>query len=490
MASSSALPTAISEGTAQAGFRAGAVAPKAHATNPRCVAAKADPTRDLGSRLQEIKAFADAARDGTDASAFATLVDAVAGLPIALAKSTVLGVDFTSKCNLRCVYCFQSQKPDYYYSEAKSLDIDDELIGNILRLIEQSEFGEILVGFAGETTILPKWAEYVGKLIDTGIPVTITTNLSKVLESDEAAVLARCSRLNVSIDVIDLKLSRKIRRKSDTRTIVYNLMQIKSMAEICGIPQPQIIICSVVSDQSVLELKKLIAFAVACKVDDISLMGLDTTYIEEFNRSAGGIVINDIMDLVGDEKTRVIGALTEALAFAEAKGVRVQQNEGVARLLRNRELSNIRLPRGWTRACMQPWMQPMIKANGGVEPCCHGFGEVGQIKDGGTFIDAFNSDAMVALRKGLLSGDMPLMCMGCSLPSPMKPIDFAESIVSRLQDHQDGFAFIDTAKSRPAGLLERVRGRRAQGQSWVMIGAAAARRIYSYLGSRTALVSR
>jgi MoaA/NifB/PqqE/SkfB family radical SAM enzyme len=395
----------------------------------------------------------------------------------------ILGIDFTSRCNLRCIYCFQSQAPDYFYKDTAgtvSIDIDENMVSKIVELAMALKVGSFLVGFAGETLIVDQWQSFLSRLIETGIPVQLTTNLSMILDADDAAILAKCAEINVSVDVIDLKLARKIRRKSDTRTMIYNIMLIKSASLMAQLSTPTIKLYAVVSDKIIPELKKLFAFAVTAGIPEVLLMGLDTDYIKEFQPKLGEVEIADPASLEGARREEAISAMTEALLFAERNGLRIVKNEGMERLFH--DAGKIGRPGdGWTKDCLQPWMQPMIKANGGVEPCCHGFGEVGQLSAQQSFVDAFNTQKMFELREGLLSGNLPRLCANCSIPSWIRTQDFAHSLVRRLEINSDGTASLHRLRSRkmnPTDLIDAIRWRRRKGQSWGRITSDAVARLF------------
>jgi MoaA/NifB/PqqE/SkfB family radical SAM enzyme len=418
----------------------------------------------------------------------ASAIKELARLRIVPNDQTILGIDFTSRCNLRCVYCFQSQAPNFYYkdavSPAMSIDMDENAISKIVDLATTLKVGCILVGFAGETLIVDRWQDFLSSLIQTGIPVQLTTNLSMILEANDAAILARCAEINVSIDVIDLKLARKIRRKSDTRTMIYNIMLIKSASRIYGLRTPKIKLYTVVSDKVIPQLKNLFAFAATAGIPEVLLMGLDTAYVKEFKPKMGDIEIADPGSLSGSMREDAISVITEALAFAEKNNVRVGKNEGIEKLFQHANDPQS-TETGWTKDCLQPWMQPMIKANGGVEPCCQGYGEVGRLSGGQSFVDAFNTERMFELREGLLSGNLPPLCATCSIPSRISKDDFAHDLLRRLRMNPDGSAVLSgpsAGRLNPAYIIDAVRWRRRKGQGWWRIFLDASAKLPRLLG--------
>jgi MoaA/NifB/PqqE/SkfB family radical SAM enzyme len=441
-----------------------------------------------GLNLHNVKDVVRRARNKANVMFAPEVVDAIANINILPNSTTVLGVDFTSRCNLRCIYCFQSQLPTYYYESATdqtSFDIDEELINNIIRIAKDWKVGRFLVGFAGETIIVNRWSEYLGRLIETGIPVTITSNFSKILSKEEALVMSRCDTINISIDVMDFKLARDIRQKSDTRTIIYNLMLVKAIATAARRPEPHFVFCCVLSDVAALELKYLVSLAKSAGVSSISLMGLDTDYTEKYNKNLGRVVLSKVGTLTGGQRERAREALGSALTLAKAEGINIWMNDGAKLALTENEDVEVGSGAGkWTRACFQPWMQPMIKANTGVEPCCHGYGEVGQLSNERDFKTIFNGTEMVALRRELLSGELSSICSGCTLPRRVSTREFAQQILARLHEAPDGSAVFGDPDAPPPTLGRiryAIRWRRSQGQGWIRIAKDATVRIRKFV---------
>jgi hypothetical protein len=115
----------------------------------------------------------------------------------------------TSNCNLRCTYCAVSL-PSY--------------VGSNFELVQVSGHGE--------TTILPNWAAHCRHFLDRGIAVCITSNFSNVFSDEEIDVLARMKFINVSIDTVDRELLKRLRRKVDLKTILYNMQNVRLRAKL------------------------------------------------------------------------------------------------------------------------------------------------------------------------------------------------------------------------------------------------------------------
>lgn len=100
----------------------------------------------------------------------------------------------------------------------------------ITQIATYNKIGTMSVNGHGETTIVEGWTEVVLPLIDTGLPVGLTTNLAKDYSDEELGVLGRIHTIAVSIDTCDRELLRRMRRRVDVRQIVTNINRIRAAA--------------------------------------------------------------------------------------------------------------------------------------------------------------------------------------------------------------------------------------------------------------------
>jgi pyruvate-formate lyase-activating enzyme len=132
----------------------------------------------------------------------------------------------TSNCNLRCTYCAVSL-PSYVGS-----NFDLPKLDALARQMAAAGVELVQVSGHGETTILPNWAAHCRHFLDRGIAVCITSNFSNVFSDEEIDVLARMKFINVSIDTVDRELLKRLRRKVDLKTILYNMQNVRLRAKL------------------------------------------------------------------------------------------------------------------------------------------------------------------------------------------------------------------------------------------------------------------
>ena len=222
-------------------------------------------------------------------------------------------IEFTTRCNLRCVYC-ASQSPTY-----SGRDLDSAYLGDILECLKRRQV--VTLGVSGhgetttvanwqhycdrmldngldlylstnlarelsgeeiaalswltrETTTVANWQHYCDKMLDNGLDLYLSTNLARELSGEEIATLSRFHIIQVSCDTADLGLFKKLRRGADFRTVVYNMERIRSRSILDGRRMPIFWWHCVVSDQTVWKLEEHVAYGLALGVKLFNFINL------------------------------------------------------------------------------------------------------------------------------------------------------------------------------------------------------------------------
>jgi len=144
-------------------------------------------------------------------------------------------VEFTTNCNLRCIYCAVSQP--WYQGKApeggRTEDRRKDLVVNVDELIEifkRRQTKIVNIHGHGETTMLDGWHHTAQKFIDAGFDVIVCTNLIKRYSEEELRVLSKLNSITVSIDAVDQSTFKQL-RGGDVRQLVYNMVRIRAIAE-------------------------------------------------------------------------------------------------------------------------------------------------------------------------------------------------------------------------------------------------------------------
>lgn len=373
-----------------------------------------------------------------------------------------LQMELTTYCNLRCIYC-STISPAH-----KKLNLD---LGNFAKYMDEMQRRKLktisLCG-AGELTLLDKWVDYCNDIMRRGIELQVTSNLARELRDDEAETLSRCSYVNVSVDSVDPKMYRDLRKGGDLRALLYNMAKIRSRAFARRQLPPTFAWYTVVADRNVFQLKDLINFGLSFGIRTFHFCNFAKHDLEESKdlypismmpeaelrklpeflaevykmiNEGGGWVLADA-GLVDGVKER-IAAIDKARAEgrpidtapapsvccgggkceSEAKnGEAAKAAEpppaapmaSVAVSGRASAPTYAKLATGgeMTRDCILPWSYAQVLADGNVKPCCI-IPTVGKLESDKPLSSVLNNEFMRNIRKGLLTGQPYAECFGC-----------------------------------------------------------------------------
>jgi MoaA/NifB/PqqE/SkfB family radical SAM enzyme len=85
-------------------------------------------------------------------------------------KIRTASIEFTTRCNLRCVYC-ASVLPGY-----KGQDLNLAEFDQLIMDLKKRKVRTVLANGHGETTLVKDWHLYCGKLLDAGFRLHLITN--------------------------------------------------------------------------------------------------------------------------------------------------------------------------------------------------------------------------------------------------------------------------------------------------------------------------
>ena len=334
-------------------------------------------------------------------------------------------IEFTTNCNLKCVYC-ASRQLGY-----KAIDLDLSRFDAILGDLKRRKVSLVSVHGHGETTTVNLWHDYCERLLDQGMRLDITTNLAKPLSHEEARTLSRFAWINVSCDTVDPELFKRLRRGADIRTIVYNMGVIRGEALAHGRTPPGFGWSIVVSDKTVFGLPDLVAFGLAQDVRLFTFCNLvEYPSVDEILR------VRPIAQLSEGEMGRLPGLiravsetirrhgaecevqepLLDSLKAHLGKGRKSRSDANATHAL-NGMVSEASISQGKTRTrdCLDPWDVVFIGADGSVRPCCVTQERVGDLYDGPGLDVLLDNSAIKAYRHGLVTGRLKKPCLNCHM---------------------------------------------------------------------------
>lgn len=349
-------------------------------------------------------------------------------------------IEFTTRCNLRCVYCAVSQ-PNYRGADLDTSDLDGLIEGLRRRGAEV-----VTVSGHGETTILEGWQSSCRKLIDAGFRLHIITNFGRAIGDDEAETLARFHSIDVSVDSDDPETFRRLRRGGDLRTVLYDMAKVRAAARYLRLPGPLWKWNSVVNDVSIGGLDRVVRFGLSEGVTSFYFKNL-----VEYEEPPHGDPVRHVARLTPDEMKAARQMLLDCRRLADEGGAECDIEAGLLDALdlalagnahvRDTEIADIpaarfaaETTRVETRDCLDPWDFVYVDASRSVRPCCMMDRSYGSIAGGASIDDVVENDAFRQLRQELLTGNLNEVCAGCPCRSRIPVEAFREKVRKKAEE--------------------------------------------------------
>jgi len=338
-------------------------------------------------------------------------------------------VEFTSRCNLKCVFCFASQ-PEYV-----GADLDAGTLGEIIGELNSRKINMISVNGHGETTIYPNWHVFADRLLAGGKSLHITSNFAKRFSGAEIRTLAKFKSIEISCDCVDPDLFVRLRRGAELQTVIANLEKVKKAAS-QGSRMPKISFSCVVSNMNVFALQALAAFG-----KDLGVGHFNFCNLTKFPDVENGIRILHITEMPIVLMLKARQSILDTCLFLEQSGIEYDIQAGLldslnehiesaggsgrgtplaeAKETSGNDESAPRMRRYFsrgqahqTRDCLDPWSFMMVNSRREVLPCCwhHAIGNLGA---GQSLFDVFNNTRIQILRQQLLTGELSSECREC-----------------------------------------------------------------------------
>ncbi len=362
-----------------------------------------------------------------------------------------INLEFTSRCNLRCVYCSLSH-PDYVGQDLTFVGDFESFVKDL----KTRNIHNICISGTGETLILQDWRSYCERLLAAGFSLSLTSNFARQMDQEDYDILARLTQIDVSCDTVDLKVFRKLRRGSDFRMLVYNMARVRAAACKNGHKPPLIAWSCVVTDQSVLGLENYVGTGISLGVRQFNFCNLakiaDLPDADSFNH---------VCEMPQEQFYEAVGVLERALKMIGRFGVEFVCHDGLLDSIHARinhehakagkatSLTQSDAPPEWkelvcssvtaysvhpqngqTRDCLDPWNYAIVRANGDVTPCCF-HSPVGSLSSGQSLNDILNNTTIKRIRQNLLSGDLDTSCRVC----PGRPVTESVALRNKVKGH-------------------------------------------------------
>ncbi len=347
-------------------------------------------------------------------------------------RTDIAHLEFTSRCNLRCVFCAASQP---YY---KGIDLSGEMLKMVVDDLKKRKTRLVCVSGHGETTIYKDWHLYCNELIKSGILLHIISNFAKALSDDELETLSKFHSIEISCDTSDHDLFKRLRREAKLENLIANLEKLQKIGQKNRGKLPKISFSCVVSDKNVFGLKKFVDFGIQKGVEHFNFCNL-----VKYPSVEDGMEVNHVTEMPLDAMKKAYSILTEIFAFLESSGVEYHIQQGLMDSVREKirqldsdgkhddshptpgsseetqekknqkpkKYSSKREP-SQTRDCLDPWSFFLVQSSRNVCPCCW-HQPIGSVSKGQSMNEILDNLQIRRLRKSLLTGDLSPDCLQC-----------------------------------------------------------------------------
>jgi len=351
-------------------------------------------------------------------------------------------IEFTSRCNLRCVFCAVC-RPGY-----QGRDLDPKILKDITTSLKKRHPRSVNVNGHGETTIYKNWNHYCDDMLEAGMPLHVISNFAKRFSDEEIDTLSRFESIEISCDTNDPELFKQIRRGANLEMVHHNIIAVLKHAEAQNRRLPRISLSCVVSDKNIFKLEPLAVLGKELGVDMFNFCNL-TRYPD----LEGALNPNHISEMPPALLPRAQDSLTSVFDYLKGQGIKYQVQEGLLDSLQ-RKLSEIAQPpqevepvkdistsqetgeetsesrahplaahryavspqdvcsQKQTRNCLDPWEFIFIRANQEINPCCW-HRSLYTLSAHQSLDDVYNNRPFRNLRRQLLTGELPPDCLNC-----------------------------------------------------------------------------
>lgn len=178
-----------------------------------------------------------------------------------------LRIDVNEQCNLRCTYCAVSQPG--YQGVAMASDVFDA----VLALVDEHSAARIDLNGHGETTFHPRWLELAHQLQQRQARTTILSNFARLFTDAEAVAFAHMWTIQISLDSVEDRFLKAVRRKVSLATIRRNIALIRAKARQLNLKPLWSVSCGVY-DLNIGHLDAMADFLITNRFDSVTFWKL------------------------------------------------------------------------------------------------------------------------------------------------------------------------------------------------------------------------
>ncbi|MDP9417372.1 MAG: radical SAM protein [Actinomycetota bacterium] len=317
-----------------------------------------------------------------------------------------LQLEVTAACNLRCTMCLVSYRPPVNKADgAMAYDVFTRLVDSV------PDLERLTLQGLGEPLLSPYLLDMVAYAKQRGIAVGFNSNgMLLTRRVADRLVGLGLDWLHVSIDGARAETFAAIRAGAELERVGANLRGLYDAKRAAGAELPWTRVVFVAMRRNIAELPELVRLLASWGVDELRVQNLSHSF-DDTDPGGSYAAIREFAEAEalwsGDR------AAVEA-AFEETR--RVGTETGVA--VRLPTLDAVARTPDDGPGCSWPWDAAYVTSSGVVQPCCMVMGDdrvaVGDVRDR-DFADVWHGEEYRRFREGLLGGEPPQVCRGCSM---------------------------------------------------------------------------
>jgi len=314
-------------------------------------------------------------------------------------RPTMMWLESTSRCNLRCITCYRTYLPFF-----KGKDLDSEVF-EIVKMEFFPYLKEAFIQVYGEPMIAANFEYIFEEAKKYNMDVMFVTNGMFLTERWLRKLLKYGIRFGISLDGARAETMQKIRRGADFKRIInsvkrFNELKVSEYKE----SKARIFMICVAMRSNIEELPELILLAKSLNISEVCIQ-LFTLSIHPLTLWKESLryykkLANKYL-MLAKEKAEQLGVELKVSLYGF-------NEKGGARGPFSPRGSSYRFP----QKCSVPWEGILVRTNGDVTPCCCSGEIMGNIKKDG-FWDIWNGPQYREFRSRINTNLPPLDCINC-----------------------------------------------------------------------------
>lgn len=222
-------------------------------------------------------------------------------------------IEFTTDCNMRCVYCAVSH-PNWIFNTLDPSIIDDIVVG-----LKNRDIKYIIMHGHGETTMIDGWEKYAEYFQSHDIKLSLCTNLNRTYTDHEIDILGQFASITISIDSVNQTLFAELRKGGNLDRILDTMSKIQDAAKKHK-NKLALVWSAVVCDKTLDGLQTLVKFGKDCGVKTFCFCNLT---------KVGDTPLHHVSELNEIEKKRAIRIIKEIKHYCMGNCLELDIKSGI-----------------------------------------------------------------------------------------------------------------------------------------------------------------